>query len=298
MSRFLRALAGADKDVIVVISDSTSMVQSAQAIHDTTPVATAALGRVLTAVQMMGTFLKGDKANVSLMISGSAQLKKIYAYADRAGHLKGYVSHPHVPNVIKSNGKLDVSGVVGRHGKLVVTRDYGFGTPFMGQSDLVSGEIAEDLTHYYAYSEQQPSVISLGVHVGTDGIPQAAGGLMVQPLPGCSETSLAQLEQLLPRFRPMSELIATGMPLEAILAQLLQEMPFKVMVSGSFEYACDCNHDKIESALITVGVKELKQILKEDGQMELSCHFCAKKYHYDAKAMHQLIVRLESEIEV
>lgn len=297
MSRYLRALAGADKDVSVILTDSTDVVRKAQQIHQTTPVATAALGRVLTAVKMMGTYLKEDKANVSLMVMGSAHLKKVYGYTDGAGHLKGYISEPQAPILVKSNGKLDVSGVVGRHGKLVVTKDFGFGTPFVGQSDLVSGEIAEDLTHYYAFSEQQPSVISLGVLVEPDGIPSAAGGLMIQPMPSCSEASIAKLESLVPHFRPMSDMIASGKSLEEILEQFLGDMPYKIMISGEYDYRCDCNHDKIESALITVGVSELQKILNEDGKMELSCHFCGKKYHYNTKAMHQLIKRLQSEAE-
>lgn len=296
MSRFIRALAGANKDVIVILSDSTEVVQTAYRIHQTTPVATAALGRVLTAVQMMGTFLKGEKSSVSMMISGSAHLKKVYGYQDARGHLKGYVSKADVPVLIKENGKLDVGGVIGRHGKLIVTRDYGFGQPFIGQSDLVSGEIAEDLTHYYAHSEQQPSVISLGVHVDPDGKPTAAGGLMIQPLPNCSEASIAQLEDLLPDFRPMSEMIGSGEGLEAIMRIFFKDMPYQIMLDGHFEYSCDCNWEKTEGALITLGIQELEKILKEDGHIELGCHFCSKKYDYGAKEMQRIIKELRKEM--
>ncbi len=298
MSRYIRALAGEDNDVVVMLSDSTDAVKKAQAIHKTSPVATAALGRVLTAVQLMGCALKGDRESVSLMIQGSAAIKKIYAYQDSQGHLKGYITDPVVPTVLKANGKLDVSGAVGVHGNLIVNRDNGYGNPFLGQSNLVSGEIAEDLAHYYAASEQQPSVISLGVLVGKDNLPQASGGLMIQLLPGCSEQSIEKLEQLVPAFRPMSEMVASGMTLEEILSDFLKDMPYHILSEGTFDYTCDCSWDRIESAVITLGVSELQKILKEDGHIELNCHFCSKKYHYDSKAMQQLIGRLKLSQEV
>lgn len=257
MSRFIKVLAGEGNDVVMVLSDSTEMVKKAQLIHQTTPVASAALGRVLTATQLMGTFLKGEKASVSLMIQGSAQIKKIYAYANGSGHLKGYISDPNVPTVLKANGKLDVSGAVGVHGQILVTRDDGYGIPFVGQSNLVSGEIAEDLTHYYAYSEQQPSVISLGVLVGPDQIPLAAGGLMIQLLPNCSEQSIQQLEALVPKLRPMSEMVASGLTLEEIAAAILEHMPYHLIDQGNFDFNCDCSWEKIETALITLDRKSV-----------------------------------------
>lgn len=294
MSQFIRALAGAEGDVVVVISNSTEVVKEAQRIHQTSAVVTAALGRVLTATQLMVTFLKNDKASVSLQIHGSGPLKKIYAYADLKGHLKGYVSDTTIENRVKPNGKLDVSGVVGKHGQIMVSRDSGFGIPFLGQADLISGEIAEDLAHYYAYSEQQPSVISLGVLVGPDDVPMASGGLMIQTLPDCSEASIVALEGRLEFLRPMSDMIHQGLSLEEILAEVLGDMPYHIIAEGSFNYQCDCNRDKIEGAMITLGADELTKILHEDGKMELSCHFCGRQFHYHAKDIKHLIKHMKT----
>ncbi|MCK8058696.1 MULTISPECIES: Hsp33 family molecular chaperone HslO [unclassified Fusibacter] len=293
MGKYLRVLAGKAKDLSISLSDSTDVVYEAWKIHNTTPVATAALGRTLTATHLMGTFIKDEKASVSLQISGSAVLKRIYAYADGAGFLKGYVSDPNIPLMVKDNGKLDVSGAVGVHGSLMVSRDTGYGEPFVGQSDLVSGEIAEDLAYYYAHSEQQPSVISLGVFVDSEGVPTAAGGLMIQTLPDVSEESLSSLEKRLPMIRPMSEMIGEGMSLEAIVEEILGDIPFTIMVENTFEYRCDCSRDKVERALITIGINELKSILNEDGQTELSCHFCGKKYLYNSSDLKWIIKELE-----
>lgn len=295
MGQYIRALAGAEGDVVVVISNSTDAVKEVQRIHKTSPVVTAALGRVLTATQLMVTFLKNDKASVSLQIHGSGPLKKIYAYADLKGHLKGYVSDTTIENRIKPNGKLDVSGVVGKHGQIMVSRDSGFGIPFLGQADLVSGEIAEDLAHYYAYSEQQPSVVSLGVLVGPDDVPMASGGLMIQTLPDCSEASIVALEGRLEYLRPMSDMIHQGLSLEEMLAEILGDMPYHVLSKESFAYHCDCNRDKIEGAIITLGSSELNKILHEDGKMELSCHFCGRLFHYSTKDLHHLIRRLKDD---
>jgi molecular chaperone Hsp33 len=298
MAHYLRVLAGENNDVLIAISDSTSVSDRAQRIHQTTPVVSAALGRVLTATHLMSIFLKGDKTSVSLQILGSSALKKTYAYADARGTLKGYVSDPSLVNRIKENGKLDVGGVIGRHGKLIVSRDTGFGQPFVGQSDLVSGEIAEDLAFYYAHSEQQPSIVSLGVLVSTNSEQvMASGGLFIQPLPDCSEQSLSQLEAKLPNFRPMSDLLQEGLTLEEILQNLLGDMPFKVLMRGEFEYQCDCDHEKIETAILTLGIEELSKIAREDHQMELTCHFCAKKYHFCESDLKKIIYALQQDLE-
>lgn len=290
MGRYLRVLAGPTKDILITISNSTDVVKEAETIHQTTPVATAALGRVITATHLMGTFIKGQKNSVTLQILGSAGIKKIFAYADAKGHVKGYISHPDLPLTLTKEGKLDVGGAVGRHGKIVVTRDMGFGEPFNGQADLVSGEIAEDLANYYMVSEQQPSVVSLGVLVNAKGHTQAAGGLMIQTMPGVTEESLVMLEERLPYIRPMSTMIDEGQSLEDMLDEILGQIPYTKMSEGDFHYNCDCTREKVERALITVGKVELKKMIEEDGFAELNCHFCNKKYRYSDRDLKKLIV--------
>ncbi len=294
MSRYIKGLAG-DGEILVILSDSTEAVKKASEIHDTISVSTAAFGRTLTGASMMGLLLKNDDSNVSIQVHGSSMIKKIFGYSDNQGNVKGYISHPDVELPLNNLGKLDVGGAVGKHGKMIVIKDYGFGNPYVGQSDLTTGEIAEDIVYYYMFSEQQPSMVSLGVYMDKMNVVKAAGGIMIQTMPNISEEMITKLEETLKDIRPISSMLNEGLTLESIFEEIMKDIPHKVIDEGQFTYQCDCSHEKVTKALISVGRAELKNILDEDGHSELSCHFCNKKYHYDRKDLLKLIHELEDE---
>ncbi|QXM06374.1 Hsp33 family molecular chaperone HslO [Crassaminicella indica] len=283
----IRAVA-ANKNLRVFLAVTTDLVEQARKIHDTTPVATAALGRTLTATAMMGLMLKGQRDKLSVQIKGEGPIKQILAVADASGNVKGYVSNPHIELPLREDGKLDVGGAVGRKGKMVVIKDLGLKEPYIGQSDLVSGEIAEDFTAYFAYSEQQPSAVALGVLVDRDYTVKHAGGWIIQVLPDAGEEIIVKLEEKLKDIPAVTKLMETVSDGEEILKMLLEGFDVEILDKTEVRLACDCSVEKLEKALISVGEKALKEMIEEDGQAELTCHFCNKKYHFDKEHLLRL----------
>lgn len=273
----------------VFVATTSNLVEKGRRIHNTTPTATAALGRTLTACVMMGIMMKGEKDTVSIQLRGDGPIRTILAVSNSKGEVKGYVGNPLVDLPLKSNGKLDVGGAVGKNGKIVVIKDIGMKEPYIGQSNLVSGEIAEDLTHYFAYSEQQPSAVNLGVLVDKDLSVKASGGYIVQLLPDTSEEDIDRLEKNIQNSEAISSLIARGLKPEDILQSVFGDFEMQVLEKKEIAFKCDCSREKVESALISLGEEEIKSMIEEDGKAEVVCHFCNKKYNFLEEDLKSLI---------
>ncbi|WP_432663926.1 Hsp33 family molecular chaperone HslO [Wukongibacter baidiensis] len=284
----VRGLA-ANKSIRLFAAVTTDMVEKAREIHDTTPVATAALGRTITAASIMGYMLKGEKDKVTLQIRGSNKIKSIVAVADSKGSVKGYISHPHIDVTLNEKGKLDVGGAVGKNGKMIIAKDLGLKEPYVGQSNLITGEIGEDLAAYYMYSEQQPSVVSLGVLLDVDGCVKASGGFIIQPLPDVDEETLIKLEEAIKDIPSTSSMVDEGMTGEEILRAILKDFDVDIIEKTEIDFVCDCSVDKIEKALLSIGEKELRSLIEEDGKAEIKCHFCNKKYLFNEEDLTGLL---------
>ncbi|MBE6008513.1 MAG: Hsp33 family molecular chaperone HslO [Lachnospiraceae bacterium] len=264
-------------------------VQTACDHHNTTPVATAALGRMLTAAAMMGSMLKSEKDIVTLQIRSLGPLQGIVATSDSHSRVKGYVFNPNVDIPVKYPGKLDVGGAVGE-GYMSVTKDIGLKEPYSGRIQLVSGEIAEDLTYYFSASEQTPSSVGLGVLVDTDLSIKQAGGFIIQLLPGAPDSVITDLENRLSGIPYVTNMLDDGMTPEEILGEILKGMDLKLSEERSpIEYFCNCSRARVEKALISIGREELTKIIEEDKKAELNCHFCNQKYSFTEEELRALL---------
>lgn len=274
----VRATAG-DGSIRAFAATTRELVQKAREIHHTSPVASAALGRLLTAAAMMGSMLKGEKDLVTLQIRGDGPLQGLVVSGDCHGQVKGYVFNPNVELPDKYPGKLDVGGAVGA-GYLDVIKDIGMREPYAGRIELVTGEIAEDLTYYFAQSEQTPSAVGLGVLVETDTSIRRAGGFMIQLLPGADEGMVSRLEEKLGNVPYVTDLLDAGKTPEEILELLLGDMGLRILDRLPAAFTCNCDRQRVEKALISIGREELEKIIEEDGKANLHCHFCAKEYDF------------------
>lgn len=272
----------------VFIARTTELVNEASKIHNTMPTATAALGRTLTAGVLMGSTLKNDDDKLSIQINGDGLIKNVLAVANSRGEVKGYISNPNANPPLKRKGKLDVGGAIG-NGRMVVIRDLGLREPYIGQSDLVSGEIAEDLTHYFAHSEQQPSAVALGVLVDVDLSVKASGGYIIQVMPDAKEEVLSKLEEKLSIVEPVSTLIDKGYTPEDILKYLFDDMEMKTLEKKEVKLVCDCSQDRIERVLLSMGEKEIQSIIEEEGKAEIVCHFCNEKYQFNKEQLGEIL---------
>lgn len=290
----------------VYLTISTDLVQKAADIHKTTPLATAALGRVLTGAGLMGLLLKNPQDKVTVIFKGEGPAKQILATADGEGRVKGYIANPDVDLPLKENGKLDVGGSLGE-GTLTVIKDLGLKEPYIGKISLVSGEIAEDLTSYYYISEQQNSAISLGVKIERDLTVGCAGGMIIQMLPDASEEAVDNLEKLIGKMEPITTLIDRVCGAEAcgetdeekvslLAEEIFKEMPepFQLEILGikEIQWQCDCSEERLEKALMTIGAGDLAEIIEEDGEAELVCQFCLKKYHFDKDHLLRILASI------
>ncbi|MDD6646805.1 MAG: Hsp33 family molecular chaperone HslO [Firmicutes bacterium] len=291
-----KALIAIDKSgsYRVYITITTDMVQEAAKIHDTTPVASAGLGRVLTAAGLMGIMLKDPEDKLTVNFKGDGPAGQILATAYGDGRVKGYIANPYADLPLRDDGKLDVGGSLGI-GELTVIKDLGLKEPYVGTIALVSGEIADDLTAYFFISEQQNSSVALGVKVERDLSVGAAGGMIIQMLPDAEEGSVDALERMIADMEPMTAIISrvyeqsagkseAGM-VQALLDEIFRNMPDeyrpKPLEYRDIVWDCDCSRQRLEQVLMTIGKKELRQIIEEDGQAELQCHFCLKKYIFN-----------------
>ena len=293
------------KSYRVSLAITTDMVEEARKIHDTTPVCTAGLGRVLTGAGLMGLDLKGETDKLTVLFKGDGPAEQILATATQDGRVKGYVANPEVDLPLNDQGKLDVGGSLGI-GELTVIKDLGLKEPYVGTIALVDGEIADDLTAYYYISEQQNTAISLGVKVDVDWSVKAAGGMFIQMLPDSDERAVDALEVMLDKLPPITTIVEEAVEagkvktMEGILQDMMDrifgEMPeeFRVETLGTRElrWECDCSMERLEQVLMTIGVKDLTEIIEEDGQAELVCQFCRKKYFFDKEHLLQILERI------
>ena len=276
-------------EVMCIAVDATDIVERAQQIHKTSAVTSAALGRLLAAASMMGDMLKGKDDSVTLRISGDGPAGSVIAVADSQGNCRGYVSNPVVEIDLNNKGKLDVSGAVG-NGTLTVMKDLNLKEPYVAQIPLVSGEIAEDITAYYATSEQTPTVCALGVLVNPDLSIRAAGGFMIQLLPFASEEAISGVERSIEGLPSFTQMLSSGMTLEAICKRALQEFEIEILDESEPTYKCYCSKERVEAALISTGKTELEDMAKEE-KTEVTCHFCDAVYTFTSKDILDLSKR-------
>ncbi|ABW19540.1 Hsp33 family molecular chaperone HslO [Alkaliphilus oremlandii] len=278
----------ASNQIRVFVANTTEMVAKAQELQMATPVAIAALGRTLTATSMMGLMSKSEKEKITVNINGGGPLGPIVVVGNSKGIVKGYVSHPHVEGSNLYPGKLDVGSAVGTDGTITVVKDLGLKEPYIGTYPLSTGEIAEDFAAYFAFSEQQPSGIALGVLVDVDYTIKAAGGYIIQVLPNIEEETLTKLESKLSTLEPITSIIDRIQDPEEILNHILGEFEPVILETYDVDFVCDCSEERLEQVLISIGEKELTEIIEEDKQAELVCHFCNKKYHFDEEHLNKL----------
>ncbi len=286
--QIVRVLA---KDAPVKASaiSARTLVERARQIHKTLPVATAALGRALMGCSMMGNQLKEDNGAVTLQIRGGGPLGSITVTSDSAGNVRGYVQNGEVELVEKAPGKLDVGWAVGSEGTLTVIKDIGLKEPYVGSIGLLSGEIADDLTAYFAESEQIPSACALGVLVDTDQSVLCAGGYLIQLLPGADDDVITKIEQGVHRVGPVTNALKEGISALDLVRQVLSDFDLEVLEESPVEYRCYCSRERVSRALISMGREELSSLIEEQGQAELTCQFCDKVYHYSREDLESLL---------
>ena len=285
----VRATAG-DHQIRAFAATTRELVEEAKQAHNTSPVATAALGRLLTAGAMMGIMMKGEDDILTLKIQGSGPIEGLTVTADSKGNVKGYAYNPGVMLPPSPAGKLDVGGAVGE-GVLSVIRDIGLKEPYVGQTILVGGEIAEDLTYYYATSEQTPSSVALGVLMNRDNTVKQAGGFIIQLLPGASDDMVDRLEKRLGEISPITTLLDQGNTPEMILQHILGEFGLEMMEQSPAHFYCNCDKDRVEKALVSIGKKELQEMIDDGKSIEVNCHFCNKNYEFTVEDLKELYER-------
>ena len=288
MARLTRALS-ADGSVMAMAIDSTDIAGRIEQIHETSAVVTAATGRLATAASMMGCLLKGENDTLTLRLSGGGLVGSIIAVSDSKGNVKAYPANPVVELPLNDKGKLDVAGAVGTDGYLSVIRDLGLKEPYIGQTPIVSGEIAEDITNYYAVSEQIPTVCALGVLVNPDLTVKAAGGFLVQLLPFADEKAIETIERNINGIQPVSAMIDEGMTPPDICKLLLSGLEPEILEERMPVYRCDCSKERVECALLSMGREQLNELITEDHGTEVCCHFCEKKYRYSEDELKCLL---------
>ena len=288
MDEIIRATA-ADGNIKMAVISGRYMVQQAREIHNTSPVCSAALGRTLMAASLMGNAMKEDDAAVTIRIGGDGPINGIVAVSDSEGNARGYVGNPFVELPLKQDGKLDVGSAVGHSGLLTVCKDIGLKEPYVGSVELVSGEIAEDITSYLLSSEQIPSACGLGVLVDTDTTIKAACGFIVQLMPGADEELISKLEDNIFLMDQLTT-IADEDGVEEVFAQVLKGIDYHLIERMPVCYKCNCSRERIESALACLDISELEEIVDAGENISVSCQFCDKKYVFTPEEINNLVV--------
>ncbi|MDA8441052.1 MAG: Hsp33 family molecular chaperone HslO [Peptococcaceae bacterium] len=277
----------------IIVTTTTHLVEEARQRHDTYPTASAALGRTLTAGLLLASNLKGNDT-LTIRIMGDGPLGSIIVSANAWSAVRGYVQNPHTHLPANAVGKLDVGGAVGK-GSLYVSRDLGFGEPYTGSVELVTGEIAEDIAQYLATSEQTPAAVALGVLVDTDNSVIAAGGFLVQMMPGATEETIAILEANIKAFGPITNVIASGTNAEGILHLLTNGLPMVLHEKRPVNFTCYCSKEKLEGILLSFGKEEIRDIIVTQRKAEITCHFCGDEYVFNQAELEDLIERIERQ---
>lgn len=292
MDKILRCIT-TDGAVMVSAIDSSDIVHIAKKIHKTTPSATAALGRLLTGTSMMGAMLKQKDASINLRIAADGPLGVAIAVADSNGNVRGYVGNANCPTEHYSNGKINVAKAVGTDGVLNVMRDYGTGEPYIGQVPLVSGEIAEDITNYYATSEQIPTACALGVLIDkADGEVLFAGGFLIQLLPGADDIIAQRVEENVKKLEPVTTMLANGMTPLDMAKKALDGFDVEVLDEYPIHYICTCSKEKIAGLIKNMGKEEISAMIKEDKGASAHCHFCNKTYNFSEEELEKMLDEL------
>ncbi len=286
--RIVRAIS-ADGMVQAAAICSRDLVERARNIHNTTPTATAALGRALSGASLMGSALKGRGASLTLQFKGGGPLGTVLAVSDAEGNVRGYVTHPGAELPLRSDGKLNVGDAVGREGTLTVIKDLNMKEPYVGTVDLLGGEIAEDIAGYYAESEQIPTACGLGVLIDRDRSVRSAGGYLIQLMPGAAEDTVSRVEKGVMEAGAVSALLEKDPDPERLLAAVLPDFQLKILESDPVEYRCYCSRERVERALISLGAAELEEILREQGGCRMTCQFCDAVYEFSAGELRDLI---------
>ncbi|MFE6170343.1 Hsp33 family molecular chaperone HslO [Viridibacillus arvi] len=293
MGDYLVRALGFNNSVRAFAVSTTETVGEAQRRHDTWPTTSAALGRTMTASVMMGAMLKGED-KITIKVEGNGPIGSMIVDANAKGEVRGYVTNPHVEFDLNPQGKLDVRRAVGTEGALTVVKDLGLRDFFSGQVPIVSGEIAEDFTYYFATSEQVPSSVGLGVLVNTDDSILAAGGFIIQLLPGVDDETITQIENQLSKIEPVSKMIQKGFTPEEILKAVLGEDNVQMLDTLPVKFECNCSKERFGAAIISLGEKEIRDMIEEDGKAEAHCHFCQEKYQYSKEELEGFITEINS----
>lgn len=287
MGKLVRCISH-EGDLVAIAVDSTDIVRRAHEIHKTSKVTSAALGRLLSAASMMGAMLKGKDDSLTLRLKGNGPAGTVIAVSDSTGNVRGYIGDANVELPLNKKGKLDVAGAVGTDGFLTVIKDLGLKEPYVGQTPIVTGEIAEDVTAYYAASEQTPSVCALGVLVDPESKDViVAGGFIIQLLPGAMEDTIEKVERSIADIPAVTKMMTDGLSPEEILRKVLKEFELDVLDEAEVEYKCNCTKQRVEKALISSGREALEE-MAQDETTEVCCNFCEKKYHFSSAEIRKL----------
>ncbi|HJH61982.1 MAG TPA: Hsp33 family molecular chaperone HslO [Firmicutes bacterium] len=287
MDQLIRATAQ-DAPIQAMAISGAGLVERARQIHDTWPVATAALGRLLLGASMMGSMLKQAEGSVTLRVQGDGPLGTVLAVSDSDGNVRGYVQNPAVDVPRKAHAKLDVGAAVGHQGRLSVVKDLGLREPYVGAVELVGGEIAEDLAAYFVESEQIPTACALGVLIAPDQSVQAAGGYLIQLLPGADESVIAAVERGIARVGAVSAQLDRGLGPQQLLEEVLSDFRLEVLETAPVAYRCTCSRQRVSRALISLGEQELRSMIQEGGT-ELTCQFCDQRYPFSRPELEALL---------
>ena len=294
MNDYMIRATAAEGQIRAFAATTRDMVENAKNAHNTSPVATAALGRLMTAAAMMGADLKGEKDLLTLRIEGSGPLGGLLVTANGHGDVKGYAFNPDVMLPPNAQGKLDVGGSLDL-GVLSVIKDIGLKEPYVGQTQLVTGEIAEDLTYYFATSEQVPSSVALGVLMNKDNTVSQAGGFIIQLLPGASDEIIDKLEAKLSGISSITALLNAGKTPEEILTDILGEFGLEILSKMPVQFRCDCDRSRVEKAIISIGKKEIQDMINEGREIEVNCQFCNKHYKFSVDELEDMLKRATRE---
>ena len=294
MSDYLVRGIGFNGNVRAFAARTTETVGEAQRRHQTWPTTTAAIGRSMTAAVMMGAMLKGED-KLTVKIEGNGPIGPMVIDANAKGEVRGFVTNPQVHFELNAVGKLDVRRAVGTEGFITIVKDLGLREMFTGQTPIVSGEIAEDFTYYFASSEQVPSSVGLGVLVNPDNSVLAAGGFIIQLMPGCDEETISAIEKQLETIEPVSKMIEKGLTPEEILEAVLGKDNVKILDSMPVEFNCPCSKERFGAAIMSLGVQEIQEMIDEDGGAEAQCHFCLEKYQFDQQQLEDLIDEIKAQ---
>ena len=293
MSDYIIRATAANSQIRAFAAVATDVVETARKAHNTSPVATAALGRLLTGGAMMGTMMKGDKDILTLQIHAGGPLQGITVTADSKGNVKGYVGNPNVCIPANSKGKLDVAGAVGV-GFMNIIKDMGLKEPYMGQVALQTSEIADDLTYYFATSEQVPSAVGLGVLMNKDNTVRQAGGFIVQLMPFAEESVIAKLEENVQKINSVTNLLEEGHTPESLLEKVLEGFDIEINDRMDTKFYCNCSKERVEKALISIGRKELNELIQEGKEVEMNCHFCNTNYVFSVEELKEILRRCKA----